>query len=135
MDIIQLSRDLGTAIQECPEYKRIFAAKAANDADKELQSLIEEFNMTRVKLSTAMQAEDKDEAKLAELDKILKESYATVMGNKNMLEFNDAKQEMDLVMNQVNTILGAALNGEDPQNCESKPDACGGSCSSCSGCH
>lgn len=135
MDIIQLTRDLGTSIQECPEYKRIIAAKAANDADVELQTLIEDFNMTRVKLSTAMQAEEKDETKLAEFDKTLKESYTTVMGNKNMLEFNDAKQDMDVIMNQVNKILGAALNGEDPQSCETKPDACGGSCSSCSGCH
>lgn len=136
MDLIKMTRDLGTAIQQSAEYKRIYAAKAANDADTDLQGMIEEFNMVRVQLSTAMQAEEKDEEKMAELDKNLKDIYANVMGNKNMLEFNDAKQDMDATMNQINTILGAALNGDDPETCEAQPESsCGGSCSSCSGCH
>lgn len=135
MDIIKMTRDLGKEIQNSAEYKRIMTAKEANDSDVELQNLIEVFNMTRVKLSTAMQAEEKDEAKLAELDKELKEAYTNAMGNKNMLEFNDAKQEIDKLMNQVNTILVAAVNGEDPETCDIEPDACGGSCDSCSGCH
>lgn len=135
MDIIKMARDLGKAIQESPEYKRINAAKAANDADVELQNLIEVFNMTRVKLSTAMQTEEKDEQVLAQLDKELKDTYTTVMGNKNMLEFNDAKQDIDKLMNQVNTILVASVNGEDPETCDAEPQSCGGSCSSCSGCH
>ncbi len=136
MDIIKMARDLGKAIQDSAEYKRITAAKAANDADVELQNLIEVFNMTRVKLSTAMQAEEKDEELLAKLDKELKETYTTVMGNKNMLEFNDAKQDIDALMNGVNNILVASVNGEDPETCEAQPaESCGGSCSSCSGCH
>lgn len=135
MDIIQLARDLGKAIQESDEYKRINAAKLANDNDVELQNMIEVFNMTRVKLSTEMQKEDKDDGKIAEYDKELKETYTKVMGNENMLEFNDAKQDIDKMMNQINTILTAAVNGEDPQSCDAESQSCGGSCSSCSGCH
>lgn len=137
MDLIKMTRELGTAIQQSSEYKKIYAAKAVNDADTELQSLIEEFNMVRIQLSTAMQADDenKDEAKLGELDKTLKATYETIMTNKNMAEFNIAKQEMDTLMNKINTIIGAALNGEDPATCEDEPASCGSDCSSCSGCH
>lgn len=130
-----MTRELGKAIQATPEYKRIVAAKAANDADVELQNLIEIFNMTRIKLSTAMQAEEKDEQLLAKLDKELKDTYTAVMGNKNMLEFNDAKQDIDRLMNQINTILTACVNGEDPDTCDAEPQSCGGSCSGCSGCN
>lgn len=136
MDIIKMTRDLGTAIQESAEYKRINAAKAANDNDAELQNLIETFNMTRVKLSAEMQKEDKSDDKIAEYDNELKGIYAKVMDNKNMLEFNDAKQDIDSLMTKINTILVAAVNGEDPQTCDEEPEhSCGGSCSSCSGCH
>jgi cell fate (sporulation/competence/biofilm development) regulator YlbF (YheA/YmcA/DUF963 family) len=135
MNIIKMTRELGKAIQATPEYKRIVAAKAANDADVELQNLIEIFNMTRIKLSTAMQAEEKDEQLLAKLDKELKDTYTAVMGNKNMLEFNDAKQDIDRLMNQINTILTACVNGEDPDTCDAEPQSCGGSCSGCSGCN
>lgn len=135
MDLIKMTRDLGVAIQQSPEFKRIYAAKAANDSDKELQALIDEFNMTRVKLSTAMQAEEKDEEKMSEYDTSLKSIYEKVMSNPNMLEFNAAKKEMDAIMIQINTILDATLNGDDPTTCEAEKSSCGGSCSSCSGCH
>lgn len=135
MDLVKMARDLGKAIQESPEYKRINTAKTLNDADIELQNMIEKFNMTRVELSNEMQAENKDEEKVAKLDKELKDTYTTVMGNKNMLEFNDAKQDIDKLMNQINTVLIAAVNGEDPETCDCEPQSCGGSCSSCSGCH
>lgn len=135
MDIIQMARDLGAAIQESAEYKRINAAKDANDKDVELQNMIEVFNMTRAKLSAEMQKEDKSDDQIAAYDKELKDLYTKVMGNKNMLEFNDAKQDIDNMMNQINNILSASVNGEDPQNCDAEPASCGGSCSSCSGCH
>lgn len=136
MDLVKMTRDLGTEIQNSTEYKRITAAKIANDADIDLQNLIEQFNMTRTRLSAIMQAEDKDEELLASLDSELKLTYTTVMGNKNMMEFNEAKQDIDKLMNQINTVLVAAVNGEDPQTCDENPPSCSGDgCSSCSGCH
>ncbi|MEG0691743.1 MAG: YlbF family regulator [Oscillospiraceae bacterium] len=135
MDIIKMTRELGKAIQESAEYKRMEAAKNTNDKDIELQNQIEEFNLVRMQLSTAMQAEPKDEESVAKFDAKLKEIYTSVMGNKNMLEFNDAKQEIDKMMNGITNILMMSVNGEDPDTCEAEPSSCGGSCSSCSGCH
>lgn len=135
MDIIKMTRELGKAIQESAEYKRLEASKDANDKDVELQNQIEEFNLVRVKLSTAMQEENKDEEAVAKYDKELKDIYTKVMGNKNMLEFNDAKQDIDKMMNSITNILMMSVNGEDPETCDAEPASCEGSCSSCSGCH
>ena len=41
MDIIAMARELGKAIQQDERYKRIDAAKKANDADSVLQDLID----------------------------------------------------------------------------------------------
>ena len=41
MDIIAMARELGKAIQQDERYKRIDAAKTANDKDEELQQLIQ----------------------------------------------------------------------------------------------
>lgn len=134
MDLIRMARDMGNAIQKSEEYQRYAAAKAANDGDAELQNLIGEFNMLRVKLSTAMQNENEDPDKLSDLDQKLRDTYTKVMGNANMMEFNIAKQEIDALMNRVNGILMLSVNGEDPETCE--PTAsCGGDCGSCGGCH
>lgn len=105
MDIIAMARELGKAIQQDERYKRIDAAKKANDEDQALQDLIVKFNMKRSELTTEMAQENKDTDKLNTLDKELKEVYAEVMANENMAEFNAAKHEVDDMMNFISTIL------------------------------
>lgn len=60
MDIIAMARELGKAIQQDERYKRIDAAKTANDKDEELQQLIQKFNMKRSELSVEMAQENKN---------------------------------------------------------------------------
>lgn len=134
MDIIAMARELGKAIQQDERYKRIDAAKKANDEDQALQDLIVKFNMKRSELTTEKAQENKDTDKLNTLDKELKEVYAEVMANENMAEFNAAKHEVDDMMNFISTILYGSVNGEDPDTIEMQV-GCGGNCASCGGCH
>lgn len=99
MDIIAMARELGKAIQQDERYKRIDAAKTANDKDEELQQLIQKFNMKRSELSVEMAQENKNPEKLNQLDRELKAVYQEVMQNPNMAEFNAAKVEVDDMMN------------------------------------
>ena len=55
MDIIELARQLGAAIQKEDAYVAYRAAKEANDADEKLQALIGEFNLQRMSLATELQ--------------------------------------------------------------------------------
>lgn len=134
MDIITMARELGKAIQQDERYKRIDAAKKANDADNQLQDLIVKFNLKRSELSNEMAQENKSPEKLNALDKELKELYAEVMANPNMAEFNAAKGEVDQMMNFISEILYGSVNGEDPDTIEMQA-GCGGNCASCGGCH
>ena len=134
MDIIAMARELGKAIQQDERYKRIDAAKKANDTDQALQDLIVKFNMKRSELSTEMAQENKDPEKLNALDKELKELYRDVMANENMVEFNAAKVEVDTMMNFISEILYGSVNGENPDTIEMQT-GCGGNCASCGGCH
>ncbi len=134
MDIIAMARELGKAIQQDERYKRIDAAKKANDEDNNLQELIVKFNMKRSDLTNAMAQENKDSEQLTALDKELKELYQEVMSNPNMAEFNAAKVEVDGMMNFISEILYGSVNGEDPDSIEMH-ESCGGNCGSCRGCH
>ena len=134
MDIIAMARELGKAIQQDERYKRIDAAKTANDKDEELQQLIQKFNMKRSELSVEMAQENKNPEKLNQLDRELKAVYQEVMQNPNMAEFNAAKVEVDDMMNYISTILYGAVNGEDPDTIEPQ-HSCGGDCAGCAGCH
>ena len=134
MDIITMARELGKLIQQDERYKRIDAAKKANDEDEKLQELIAKFNLKRSELSVEMSQENKNPEKLNQLDKELKALYQEVMANPNMAEFNAAKAEVDGMMNFISTILYGSVNGEDPDTIEMQA-CCGGNCSGCSGCH
>ena len=134
MDIIAMARELGKAIQQDERYKRIDAAKTANDKDEELQQLIQKFNMKRSELSVEMAQENKNPEKLNQLDRELKAVYQEVMQNPNMAEFNAAKVEVDDMMNYISTILYGAVNGGDPDTIEPQ-QSCGGDCAGCAGCH
>lgn len=134
MDIIQMTRELCKALQESEEYKALKAAQEACDADAELQDEIGQFTLIRMQLTNASQAEEKDDAKIRELNGQLMAVYTSVMGNEHMMAYNVAKNELEEITNQINGILTMTLNGEDPMTCE--PSSCSGNCSSCGGsCH
>lgn len=135
MDIIQSARELGKLLQQDQRYISYHAARVKNDADEELQQIIGDFNLRRLDLNTEMSKPERDSERLKALDSEIKELYSQIMSNENMKAFNDAKNDMDEMLSQINNIITMSANGEDPETCPASPVSCGGSCSSCSGCH
>ena len=134
MDIIEMTRKLGVEIQQQEDFKYFIKAKAANDNDVELQNMIGEFNVIRMQLDQLLTAEEKDSEKIKELNGQLKDSYTAIMGRESMMNYNIAKGELDVLVNQINAIIAHALDGDDPLTCDVSSN-CTGSCSTCSGCH
>ena len=133
MDVIEQVRSLGKAIQQDERFIRFAKARLANDEDKELQAAIGNFNIIRMELDKLMQADEKDDAKVTELNENLRKVYGEIMSSDAMVEYNTAKAELDVMVNEINTIISKTLDGEDPETCEAT--ACTGSCSTCGGCH
>lgn len=133
MDVIEQVRNLGKAIQQDERFIRYAKARLANDQDKELQAAIGNFNIIRMELDKLMQADERDEAKVQELNENLRKVYGEIMSSEAMVEYNTAKAELDIMVNEINTIISKTLDGEDPETCEAT--ACTGSCSTCGGCH
>ena len=106
-----------------------------NDADKELQELIGEFNMARMSVDNELGKEEgRDEEKIKEFNSTLRRLYGKIMCNDNMIEYNKAKEEFDAVMQRANAIIELCTEGEDPATCE-PATGCTGSCATCGGCH
>lgn len=134
MTVIELTRELGKAIQADERYINLMTAKEANDNDEGLNALIGKLNL--IQMSYQHEAEgEANEEKMAEYDKEFREVYTEVMLNENMKKYENARQTVDDMMNYVMQILSLCVNGEDPATCEPKPQSeCTGSCSSCGGC-
>ena len=132
MTVIEQTRELGKALQQDERYKRYIKACEVNDTDTEVQKAIGDFNLKRAELSKEMKEPSKNADRLTELDKEIREMYDEIMAMPKMVEFNEAKADMDKLLDSINYIVSMAANGEDPATCEYQ--SCGGDCSSCGGC-
>ena len=135
MDITEMTRELGKAIQADDRYIAYTLAKQANDDDEQLQNLINAFNLKRMQLQMEVGKPDKDNDKIQELNDVIKSSYKTIMDNPKMKVYQAAKEGLDELLNQVNTIISMSANGMDPDKINLEAASCTGNCSSCGGCH
>jgi len=133
MDIITMARELGKAIQQDERYINLGIARTNNDNDEHLQEMIGEFNLKRVELNQEAARPDRNPEKVNALNETIRSMYQEIMENPNMVAFNEAKQEIDTLMNFINQILVLSVNGEDPDSIEQQ-SGCTGSCATCSGC-
>ena len=133
MDIIELTRALGAEIQKTEEYKRFMTAKEKNDNDEVLQKQIGDFNLLKMQLDSEHEKEEKDEAKILELNEKIVALYNEIISGDSMTEYNAAYEAYRALTDKISNILLMCENGEDPETCE--PSSCTGNCSSCGGCH
>lgn len=135
MDIITMARELGKAIQKDESYIKLQKVQTKADADTELQSLIGEFNLKRMSINNEASKKERDQDKLAQLNTEMREVYSKIMSNENMIAYNDAKEEFDVVANRVLSIVQQSCEGADPETADYSQPSCSGSCESCGGCH
>ena len=91
MDIIEVTRELGRALQNDERYIAMVAARQASDEDQALQEAIGEFNLKRMAINKEAQKEDRNEETMKRLNEEFRAVYAKIMENEHMLRYNDAK--------------------------------------------
>ncbi len=137
MDIITATRELGKAIQADERYLAFQEAQKANENDIELNGLIGKLNLIQLSYQNESQKEEPDNAKLEGYDSEFRSIYGEIMLNENMRKYEEAKGNVDAMMNHVIQLLTLCVNGDDPETCEVKAQdeaSCGGNCASCGGC-
>ena len=137
MDIIKLTRELGAAIQQDERYLAFTKAREENEKDTELNELMGQIQMVQMNYQLEASKEEPDSAKMQAFEEEFNTLYTKFMANDKMQAYDAARTEVDEMMNYIMQILSLCVNGADPATCEpEKHDhECGGSCSSCSGCH
>ena len=136
MDVIEITRQLGEAIQQDDKYIAFMEAKRANEEDMELNAMIGKLNLVQMAYQNESGKEAPDDKKLEEMDNEFRQLYGDIMLNENMKRYEEKKQTVDDMMNYLIGILSQCVNGADPATCEpvSADGECTGSCSTCGGC-
>ena len=136
MDIIELTRQLGAALQQDERYFAFKAAQKANEEDDALNGLIGKLQLLQLQYQQEASKDDKDEAKLRQIDADYGNTYAEIMSNENMKAYDAAVKEVDKLMKYINGILTLCIQGEDPATCEPHihEHDCSCGCDGCDGC-
>ena len=134
-NIEQRTRDLGAALQLCPQYVRCLAAKEQNEADESLQERMRELELVRMQYKhEASKGDAADEARMDSYERQFKSLYADIMKNGNMQDYQMVASELDQLLKRLVGILQGCAQGEDPATFEPEAAGCGGGCSGCAGC-
>ena len=115
MDCIDLFTRAAMALQTDSRYLALDQARKMNDSDEELQNMI-------------------GDARIAELNEKVNTLYGQIMSDEGMVAYNEAKRECEALVNYIDAIINAAMNGGDPMAVQEPSASCTGSCSTCGGC-
>lgn len=131
MTVIELAKALGEGIKNDTALLAYDEAKAAFEADVELNAQMSEYTADRTCLSEefnkdlAMQDKDVIESLKAKMDELAR----SINGNENYARFAAAQQAVNDLMKRVNETISFYAFGVQPSS------GCTHDCSTCGGCH
>ena len=125
MEILELAAELGKMIKADPRIEELNRARAAYEADKELQAAVNEYNAQSEALNQEYRKDTPDQEFLKLIEERIHELYKQISMNVNMVALNAAQDAVNSFMNEVNGEITYQITGERP---------CTHDCSTCSGC-
>ncbi len=134
-EVIELARGLGEAIQRDEVYIDYKIKQQNVECDKELQKMMEEFNLKKAEINSEISKENTDQNKIDKLNEDINKLYTDIMQNETMVIYTQAKHKFEKLLRDITLIINRSSFGEDPKAINlDESDACTGSCHSCSGC-
>ena len=128
MDILDAAKEIGIALEQSEEFKKLDEATKIQNNDDEAQRLIGEYNLVRLQLMQKMQGKDLTDEQLNQIRMQLADEFDKLMQYEIIKNYIDAKEKFDNLYNKVKNVIDFYANGE-------KSGGCSGSCSTCGGCH
>ncbi|MBR0423350.1 MAG: YlbF family regulator [Clostridia bacterium] len=136
MDLINLAKNLGAEIQKSDEYTEYKIKEQNVECNKELQEMIENFNLKKASINEEISKEEVSHKTIDKLNAEISDLYSKIMTNETMKEFNSSKEKFENILRKINYIITASAGGQDPYTVNTDElSSCTGSCSSCSGCN
>lgn len=133
MNLIEMTRALGAALQDDETYQNFVAASKVAEADEAVNAKMQTLQALQAAYQAEMAKEEPDQAGMEKMDQEFQGLYQEIMAAESMAALNDARNQLNGLMSYMTQILYLCANGEDPATCEPSQEECGGNCGSCGG--
>ena len=128
MGIFELAAELGRVLKEDERLVRLEAARTAYENDTHVLELATEYEAQQRAIQVEAMKEDRDDALIDSLQARIDELYDAIVGSESYRELEAAQNEVNDLMNSVNSTITYQITGKEPSSCTHD-------CSSCGGCH
>ena len=125
MTVIEKAHELADAIIASQEFKDLRSAELEMMNDATAQQILDEYKQFQEQMQGTQNPE-----KLTELNEQMEAMQGKMESIPTIATYLDAQDKVAEVLQEVNFILGRAINGEDEESCDT--GHCGGGCSGCS---
>ena len=128
MGIFELAAELGRVLKEDERLVHLEAARTAYENDTHVLELATEYEAQQRAIQVEAMKEDRDDALIDSLQARIDELYDAIVGSESYRELEAAQNEVNDLMNSVNSTITYQITGKEPSSCTHD-------CSSCGGCH
>ena len=127
--MIKAIESLKAALAESEELKKYNEAKAAYDADEELNKLINEYNVQATLLETEGRKPEaeRDTALVESISARLRDLYDSISESKALADMRQAEAALSEIVSAINDAVRFTIEPEAAN--------CTHDCSTCGGCH
>ena len=127
MDIFELAATLGDELKKHETLLALDAARKTYEADKQLQSLMVEYEVQQIAMQKEAGRPECDTHMIDMIQDRINELYKSITENEVYKALEAAQNEVNELMNKVNGIITTHITGEEP--------GCTHNCATCHGCH
>ena len=127
--VFEKTRELGQALLECEAYQRMKEAEDRAMQNAEAAASMSEYLEKRTELQALMQGDNPDPGALKRVSDEMDEAQQRLQMMDDIVALNEARNEFNGLINQINQVLQFIVTGRMDEN------GCSGDCGRCGGCH
>ncbi len=128
MEIFELAAELGKKLKEDSRLIRLENARVAYEADERVIKLSTEYTVQQQAIQNEAMKDEQDENLIQMIQDRIEVLYNEIVTLETYVELEAAQNEVNDLMNMVNSTISFQISGEEPGNCTHD-------CSTCGGCH
>ncbi len=125
--IFELATALGQALKAEPSLVKLEQAKAAYEADADLKRKMIEYEVQEKAMQAEASKADRNSDIIGMIQNRINVLYREIAEHPAFVALNEAQNEVNELMNRVNSTIMFNVTGEDP-NCTHDCSTCGGHC-------
>ena len=128
MGIFELAAELGKALKNDKRLIALEEARKTYEADERVGKLMMEYEVQQKAIQNEAAKTERDETLLKMIQDRIDVIYDQIVGTESYKALEAAQEEVNKLMELVNTTITFNITGEQPSSCTHD-------CSTCGGCH